>query len=140
MNQNYVSASHQEGNRTANTLNQEIRREWKELWNQKINDKFIAEDVARKNYELLFVERGIVLWATREYTPPDLEEIIEMNEKLLGLEPICPDPDVGGWGKFSREVLSKQPRQRNSRRSAVETSGKPKNGPLKKGGKGWLHR
>jgi hypothetical protein len=138
-NQNYSSASHQEGNRTAITLNQEIRKEWKELWNQRIEDKLIAEDVASKTYELLFIERGVVLRASKDYKPPELEKIIEMNEKILGKEPISPDPNVGGWRKFSKEVLSKQPRQHNSLRKAVEISKKPKSGQLKKGGRGWLH-
>lgn len=139
--QNFHSASNQEGNEPVHQISKQIRMEWKDLWDQRIEDKLVAEDVARRNYELLFVERGTVIKATKDYKPPDLEEIMETNEKLLGVKLTYPDPDVGGWGKFAREVLSKEARWRKIReRRPSLPKEKPTNGPPKKGGRGWVHR
>ena len=137
-----VSASTQEGKKLANALRQQIRAEWSDLWDQRFEDKLVAEDVARRNYELLLVERGTVIKATRDYKPPNLQEIFEANERLLGVTLTSPDPKEGGWGKFSKEVLSKEPRwKRDTPRERQEYKvEKPQNGPSKNGGRGWLHR
>ena len=141
---NSGSASNQEGNDVARsmlTLRQQIRSDWKDLWDQRIEDKLIAENIASKNYDLLFVERGVIIKATKDYRPPSLAEIMEMNEALLGASLTYPNPDIGGWGKFSKEVLSKQVRSRKiSERRPDLYKDRLRNGPRKKGGRGWLHR
>lgn len=141
------SASNQEGNLAARTiprlLHREIRREWAELWTQKIEDKQVAEDVARRNYELLFVEEGTVIKASKDYAPPDLNKIFEQNERILGVQLLTPDPSVGGMRKFARDHLANQPRWRRVPRQVLCTDTDPQqkpSGPPRKGGRGWLHR
>ena len=137
-----VATPKDEGKKLASALRQRIRAEWSDLWDQRIEDRIAAEDVARRNYELLLVDRGTVIKATRGYRPPSLQEIFEKNEKLTGVTLTSTDPKEGGWGKFSREVLSKEPRwKRDSPRERREYKAeKLKNGPPKNGGRGWVHR
>jgi len=48
-----------------------------------------------------------------------------------------PNPSVGGWGKFIRNVLSRQKRlSKKPRPVPFEPKEKQQ---LKKGGRGWLH-
>ncbi|MDQ1279327.1 MAG: hypothetical protein QG670_589 [Thermoproteota archaeon] len=134
-----ASISNQEG-KTVAYFRREIRKEWNELWNQRIEDKQIAEDVARKDYNLLFIETGTVIRATRNFKPLDLEEIIDANEKLLGVSLKSPTSgEGGGYRKFAKETLSKQPhvgRLHSRKREILE---KKKNDPPKNTGRGWLH-
>ena len=139
------SASDQEGNRSVHAIRQRIRGEiqsaWHDLWDHRIEDKRTAEDLARKDYELLFVERGTVIKATKDYAPPDLHEIVDRNEKLLGIPLRFPDPQTGGWRKFAQTTLSKQRRwHRHPSRDAATPAARKRNGPPKQGGRGWLHR
>ena len=77
-----------------------IRQEWRELWFQKVEDDIIDEDVARRDYPLLFVERGTVIRATRDYKHLEIDEILDTHRKR-GQDLIQqPNPEVGGWGKF----------------------------------------
>ena len=87
------------------------------LWRDRINDKVRAEGVAKRDYPSLFVERGTVIIATRDFKPLDLKEILCLHrvQNAEGLVP--PHPSVGGWGKFSRTVLNKQRRSRKSSES-----------------------
>ena len=94
----------------AEQLRQNIRMEWESLWNQCFEDKNSAEYVARRDYELLFIERGSVIKATRNYKAPDLREIMERTEKICDSSLIHPNPKSGGWRKFSKDVLNKQRR------------------------------
>ena len=95
------SVSNQGRTSVAEPVRKQIKLEWQELWDQKIEDKLIAEDMARRDYQLLFVERGTIIKASRNYKPPNLDEIMQLNEALLGLKLTYPDPEVGGWRKFS---------------------------------------
>lgn len=121
-------------------IRDEVKQQWTSLWTQKIEDKCVAEDLARQNYELLFIERGTVIKATKDYKPPDIREIYELNEKLLGVPLSYPDPRVGGWRKFARKHLAQQARWRgDGNQSERAPADKKENGPRKKGGRGWLH-
>jgi len=76
-----------------------LKSEWRDLWACKIDDKWLAEAIAQREYPLLFVDRGDVLWATRAFVPPDFYDVVERHERSMG-ESIRPvDPRVGGWGK-----------------------------------------
>lgn len=141
------SASEQEGNPAAESIprlvHREIRREWTALWTQKIEDKHAAEAVARRDYELLFVDAGTVINASKDYTPPDLREIFARNERILGLPLRAPESHVGGMRKFARERLATQRRwHRTPQRAPWNGSAPPRKagGPPRQGGRGWLHR
>lgn len=135
------SAFNQKGTKPAQHINHQIRKEWRELWDHKIEDKVAAEDVARRNYELLFVERGTVIQATKDYQPLDLREIREKNEKMLGVKLTQPNPQIGGWRKFSKDVLAKQTRWRSMPPRTRQQPSPPASSPnRKKAGRGWLHK
>jgi len=93
---------------------QTLKEDWKELWRTRFNDEDRAEGVATRSFTRLFVDRGEVIIATRDYKPPDFHEILRayMPEYLVGN--VDPTPAQGGWGKFIREYISKQRSKRSS--------------------------
>jgi len=121
---------------------EELKKQWKTLWQERIEDKVRAEGISDKDYSKLFVERGTVIMATRKFKAPDFYEILQQHlsadsNDISNVLP--PNPIVGGWGKFVRNVLSKQqPLARRRRSAPTEPVGK-ENQQLKKGGRGWLH-
>lgn len=87
------------------------------MWYQRIDDRERAESIARRDYELLFIERGTVISATRDYKIQSLEEIIEELERQLKTKiERAPDPRTGGWGKFVKDHIKSQPKHREKRR------------------------
>ncbi|UCE44149.1 MAG: hypothetical protein JSV57_01265 [Candidatus Bathyarchaeota archaeon] len=114
----------------------DVREEWRLLWRHCFVDKVRAESVANQDYPLLFVDRGVVIIATRAFALLDFREILNLH-KIRS----APHPSVGGWGKFARTVLSRQERWKqmcDSEESAPRRDRK-KNLQRKKGGVGWLH-
>ena len=89
---------------------QQLKQEWRQLWEEKIHDEWRAEAIASREYAVLFVDKGDVIWATRKFRPLEFEEVLKRHKKESGkkIRPI--DPKVGGWGKFIREEFHK-PRQ-----------------------------
>ena len=116
----------------------DVREEWRVLWRDRIDDKVRAEGIANQDYSLLFVERGTVIIATRDFKPLDLREILRLHEIQNVERVVPPHPSVGGWGKFARTVLDKQKRFRKWKEPAPRRN-REKNLQLKKGGRGWLH-
>jgi len=120
-------------------LVKDLKETWAILWRDRIEDRVRAEGIADKDYSKLFVERGLVILATRDYKPLNFKEIVQhyMTEDLYNS--VSPSPSVGGWGKFVRDVLSRQKRYTRRGRFAPEKPRLPKNRQRKKGGRGWLH-
>jgi hypothetical protein len=116
----------------------DIREEWRLLWRGRIDDKVRAEGVASRAFSLLFVERGTVMVATRDFRPLDLKEVFRLHnvQNVEGI--VDPHPSVGGWGKFARTVLNTQKRVRKLEESMPRRN-REKNLQHKKGGRGWLH-
>ena len=120
---------------------EELRQQWITLWRERIDDKVRAEGIADKNFELLFVDKGTVIVATRHYKPLEFKEILEEYEAPyeVKVKEERPLPHVGGWRKFGRQMA----RRARSRRMLwlEDNSKKGRNGnlQLKKGGRGWLH-
>ena len=97
--------------------------------------------MAVKNYPLLFVDRGTVIAATRNYKPPNFSEIVKSwAENFNVTKPsliLPPHPNVGGWRKFIKTYINKS---RSERKALYKDASKPKQKlQLKKGGRGWLH-
>lgn len=116
----------------------DVKKEWGLLWHNRINDKVRAEGIANRDYSLLFVERGTVIIATRDFKALDLKEILRLH-MIQNVERIVPsNPSVGGWRKFARTVLSKQRRIRDWK-GPVPRRNHRKNLQLRKSGRGWLH-
>ena len=117
-----------------------LKKEWRMLWRDRIDDKVRAEGIADKDYSLLFVERGLVVVATRDCKPLDFFEILDRHKPPdVGDDVVPPSPSVGGWGKFIRDVLSKQKRLTTRVRLASSEPKLKERQQLKKGGRGWLH-
>ena len=125
------------GNKEALQVSVEnIKDEWHILWRSRIDDKVRAEGIANKNYSLLFVDRGTVIVATRDYKPLSLKEILRSH----GVRNESPSPSVGGYTKFARTVLNEQKRFRRLKtREDLKELKHNKKQQKKKGGKGWLH-
>jgi hypothetical protein len=123
-------------------LVKELRGQWRLMWRERIDDKVLAEGIAREDYPLLFLDCGTIVVATRNYRAPDFFEILDHHNNLLRAEKNIDyaNPIVGGWRKFIRSALTSQPRfTRRVRPEPVESKRKATL-QKKKGGRGWIHR
>jgi len=119
---------------------EELKVEWKRLWRERLDDKVRAEGVANEDYSSLFVEKGTVIFATRNFKLLTFKGILEEHGIGDVYRFVSPSPGVGGWGKFIRSSVLKDRPIGGGRRAAryfVEEDKKPQQ--LKKGGRGWLH-
>ena len=119
---------------------EELKAEWKRLWTERLDDKVRAEGVAVDDYSSLFVDKGTIIHATRDFKALSFKDILEQHE-VTNVERYIPaDPRVGGWGKFVKEKITVD-RVRDNRKSArpsfLEKSEKQQ---MKKNGRGWLHK
>ena len=116
----------------------ELKVEWKKLWRERLDDKVRAEGVAISDYSSLFVDKGTIIHATRDFKALNFKEILEQHEIQNVERYIQPDRFVGGWTRFVKDnIANKQPLIKKRSNSYVEDK-KPKQQP-KKGGRGWLH-
>ncbi len=115
----------------------ELRTDWKHLWLNRLDDKVRAEGIAKQDYSKLFVERGTVIMATRDYKPLDFFDIVKEYLEFDAEKAVPINSTIGGWGKFIRNNIRKQ---RNTTRRLAPPKPTPKKGQQqKKGGRGWLH-
>ena len=118
---------------------EEVKAEWKVLWQSHIDDKVRAEGLTDRCFPLLSVERGTVISATRDFKELNLKAILRSHNVLNVEQVVGPHPSDGGWTKFAKTVLNKQTRTHHfSFEKQPERPGK--NLQLKKGGRGWLHQ
>jgi hypothetical protein len=118
---------------------EELRAEWKSLWKERIDDKVRAEGVANGDYPSCFVERGTVIFATREFRLLSFRDVLEQNGVIDAHRFVPVDPRVGGWGKFIRKSITPQRSTRRIRRADYSFGETGKKQHLKKGGRGWVH-
>jgi len=118
-------------------LVEELKTEWKKLWRERYDDKVRAEGIANTDYLSLFVDKGTVIHATRNFKALNFKEILEQHEIDDAERYIPPDRFVGGWTKFVKNNITKPaaPKKRVANSSKEKTV---KQQP-KKGGRGWLH-
>jgi len=117
----------------------ELKRQWGTMWRERIDDKVRAEGIANKDYDKLSVERGLVIVATRNFKPLSFSEVLERHKAPQIGDVVPPNPSVGGWGKFVRNVLSKEKRFTKKVRPAPPEPERDEKQQRKKGGRGWLH-
>ena len=120
-------------------LVEELKGYWKKLWQERVDDKVRAEGVASAEYVKLFVERGTVIHATRDFKALNFKEILKQNEIVNAEKYVPPSPHVGGWGKFVKTNITSQSRKRK-RRALLYCEAKRVKQQPKKGGRGWLHK
>jgi len=118
-------------------LVEELQTEWKKLWRERLDDKVRAEGVAINDYTELFIDKGTVIHATRDFKALNFKEILQEYEILNADRYIPPDPSVGGWTKFVKDNITNQ-KQKRQKIKAVFYEEKEKKQPANKG-RGWLH-
>ncbi len=115
-----------------------LKIQWKLLWTESFNDKVRAEAVSKKDYEILYLERGTVINATRNYKVLNFKDILE---KHLIEQPdrfIQPNSNVGGWKQFVKTNISSNKPQKNNHASE-DVPKKQTTVQSKKNRQGWLH-
>jgi hypothetical protein len=118
---------------------EELKEQWKRLWQERIDDKVRAEGIANGDYSKLFVEKGTVVYATKDFKPLIFREILELH-KLVDIERIiAPNPQVGGWGKFIRTMIAARKPSSRVQQARQYLDDQKQKQQLKKGGRGWLH-
>jgi hypothetical protein len=118
---------------------EELKIQWKGLWRERIDDKVRAEGIARKDYSTLFVERGTVIFATRDFKMLNFREILELH-RIIDIDRIIPpNPNTGGWRKFIRTAITSQNKPQRTKRATQFSHDEKQRQQLKKGGRGWLH-
>ena len=119
-------------------LVEELQAQWKQLWSERLNDKVLAEGISIANYDVLRIERGTVIHATRDFKPLNFKEILEEHLVENPERYIQPDRHMGGWNKFVKTEITKNQPQK-PKRTAEPASKKPVCKQPKKSGRGWLH-
>jgi hypothetical protein len=115
-----------------------LKQEWGLMWRERYDDRVRAEGVVVRSYPLLFVDRGIVIFASRDAKTPVFREILEFWASR-GLV-YSPDPSVGGWGKFIRTELKATAHSRAKSYVKAQSGCRKVKQHLKSGGRGWLHK
>jgi hypothetical protein len=118
---------------------EEIKVQWKSLWQERVDDKVRAEGIATNDYTKLFVEKGTIIHATRSFKALSFKEILEQNKVENAEKFVPPSPHVGGWNKFIRTSITINKPERHMRALLYVAPVKEKQQP-KKGGRGWLHK
>jgi len=78
----------------------ELRTEWKSLWQNRIEDKVRAEEIAKQDYSKLAVKQGTVIAATRDYKPLEFFDIVENYLGSDTQKAVVPNTSVGGLGQI----------------------------------------
>lgn len=116
----------------------ELKIQWQRLWRERIDDKVRAEGIAVDDYNQLFIDKGTIIHATRDFKALNFKEILEEYEISNAERYIPPDPHVGGWTKFVKNNINNQQPKRKKLAELYAEEKKEKQ-QLKKNGRGWLH-
>jgi hypothetical protein len=117
-----------------------LRMQWKRLWQERVDDKVRAEGVATADYCDLFVEKGTIIHATRNFKTLSFKEILKQHQIENVDRFIPPNPQTGGWNKFIKTNVTNQQPRRQKRADFYRYEDKTKKKHSKKGGRGWLHK
>ena len=123
---------------TAKEMVEQLRLEWKRLWQERVDDKIRAEGIATADYCDLFVEKGTIIHATKDYKALNFREVLEQHKIAEVDRLISPNPQIGGWTKFIKLNITGQ-RIRKKRRAELYFNEEKEKQQLKKRGRGWLH-
>jgi hypothetical protein len=116
----------------------ELKIEWKRLWQERVDDKVRAEGIAVDDYSSLFIDKGTIIHATRDFKALNFKDILEQYEIANPDRYIPPDPHVGGWNKFVKDHITK-PQSKNEKFVEYYSVARKEKQPQKKKGRGWLH-
>lgn len=111
-----------------------LKVQWKLLWSERFNDKLRAEGISISDYEILNVERGTIIHATRDYRALNFKEILDQHRVEQPERFIQPNVNVGGWNKFVKTKINTHKSQ-----TLPDIAKKIRPQQPKKSGRGWLH-
>jgi hypothetical protein len=117
-----------------------LRVEWKKLWKERVDDRLRAEGIATDDYYDLFVEKGTIIHATRDFRALNFKEILEQHQITNADRFVYPDPHIGGWNKFIKVNIRNQRSSKYRRAELHFDEKKREKQQPKKGGRGWLHK
>ncbi len=117
---------------------EELKTEWKKLWRERLDDKVRAEGVAVNDYNSLFIDKGTIIHATRDFKSLSFKEILQQHEVTNAERYIPPDPTVGGWGKFIKNNIN-NPKLKTNKPSELYREEKKEKHQPKTNSRGWLH-
>ena len=118
----------------------ELRKQWKNLWQERLDDKIRAESIATSDYSLLFLEKGTIICATKDYKSVNLREIIDQHQISNPDRFIPPDPKIGGLTKFIKRNFPNKSSHKQNQRNYAHIKPNKKQCHRKKGGRGWLNK
>ena len=119
---------------------EELRVQWKQLWKERVDDKIRAEGVAVANYCDLFIERGTIIHATRNFKALDFKEILKQHQIENAERYIPPNPYIDGWTKFIKKTGTNQRLRKHRRARFYPDEPKFEKQHIRKGGRGWIHK
>ena len=123
---------------TTKEMVEQLKVQWRRLWQERVDDKIRAEGIATADYCDLFVEKGTIIHATKDYKALNFREILEQHQIANVDMFVSPNPQIGGWTKFIKLNITNQ-RSRKKRRAEFYRNEKKERQQPKKGGRGWLH-
>jgi len=129
----------EEASESTAKLVEKLRVDWKRLWRERLDDRAKAEGIENEDYSSLFVEKGTVFLATRNFKLLTFKEILEGHRIGDVYKFVSPHPEVGGWNKFIKNSVGRS-RSISHRATHYVLEEEKKHQQLKKGGRGWLHR
>ena len=120
---------------------EEIKVQWKLLWSERFNDKVKAEGISVNDYEILQVEKGTIIHATRDFKALNFKEILEKNMINNCDKFNEPDNHEGGWNKFIKTEITNRKQKKSNQIAPFAHDTHKNSGPKrqKKSGRGWLH-
>ena len=116
----------------------ELKVEWKKLWRERLDDKVRAEGIAVNEYSALFVDKGTIIHATRDFKTLNFKDILDEYNVQNSERYIPPDPNVGGWSKFVKENITQKQSKKQKLAEFYQQENKGKK-QQKQNGRGWLH-
>ncbi len=120
-------------------LVEQLKKQWKLLWDERFDDRIRAEGVSASDYESLRVERGTIIHATRDFKPLNFKDILNEHKVENPERFIPPNKNLGGWNKFVKTQITDQKKGRAKPAEPEIKNNKKSTNQPKKGGRGWLH-
>lgn len=80
-----------------------LKEEWRLIWWEWFDDRVKTEGIAVRDYPLLFMDRGYVVFAGRAAKVPVLSDVVNVWVSQGCM--YAPDPSDGGWGRFIRTEM-----------------------------------
>jgi hypothetical protein len=115
-----------------------LKTEWKQMWNERLDDKPKAEGVSMDNYKNLGVERGTIIHATRDFKVLNFSDILQQHKIKQPQRYLQPNPSMGGWSKFIKKEITSP--LNDNKLTAKQNTTKKKNHQQQSKSSGWLHK